>query len=61
MACALVRRLDVIGIRMALGAESSRILRMVLREALLLVAIGVAIGLPAAGLRLMPSPACCTV
>jgi len=40
------RRTGEIGIRMALGAESSSILRMVLRETLLLTSCGVAIGIP---------------
>ena len=35
---------------MALGAERSRIARMVLRESLLLVICGLAIGIPAAAL-----------
>ena len=37
-----------IGIRMALGAEQHHIVWLVLRETLLLVMLGVAIGLPAA-------------
>jgi predicted permease len=51
------RRTGEIGIRMALGAERGRIARMVLRETLLLVLCGLAIGAPAAffGSRLMAS------
>jgi predicted permease len=45
---AVARRTNEIGIRMALGAESHRILRMVLREALTLVILGIAIGVPVA-------------
>ncbi|MGA2536799.1 MAG: ABC transporter permease [Terracidiphilus sp.] len=41
------RRTGEIGIRMALGAQRSRIARMVLRETLLLVACGLVIGVPA--------------
>ena len=47
MAHAVVRRTNEIGIRMALGAERRDIIWMVLKESLLLVAFGLAVGLPA--------------
>lgn len=37
-----------IGIRMALGAEHSSVVAMILRESLVLVAIGIVIGVPVA-------------
>jgi len=48
MAYAVSRRAREIGIRMALGAQAGNVLWLVLRETLLLVAIGIAIGLPVA-------------
>ncbi len=48
MAHGVVRRTKEIGIRMALGAERRTIIWMVLRETLVLILVGVAIGVPAA-------------
>jgi predicted permease len=48
MAHAVARRTNEIGIRMALGADSRKILWMVLRETLGLVLAGIVIGVPAA-------------
>jgi ABC-type antimicrobial peptide transport system permease subunit len=47
MAYAVTGRTNEIGIRIALGAQKKDVLWLVLRETLLLVLIGVAIGLPA--------------
>ncbi|HET7565939.1 MAG TPA: ABC transporter permease [Gemmatimonadaceae bacterium] len=48
MAYATVRRTSEFGLRMALGAEPGAVTRLVLREAMLLVAGGVLLGLPVA-------------
>ena len=43
----VVRRTNEIGIRIALGAQSSGVLWMILKESLILLVIGVALGIPA--------------
>jgi putative ABC transport system permease protein len=47
MAYGVSQRTGEIGLRAALGAAPGALMRMVLREAFLLVAAGVALGLPA--------------
>jgi ABC-type antimicrobial peptide transport system permease subunit len=44
----VARRTNEIGIRVALGAQRSQVLWLVMRDALLMVAWGAALGLPAA-------------
>ncbi len=48
VAYAVARRTTEIGIRMAIGAQRKSVLWMVLRESVLLIAIGLAFGLPLA-------------
>jgi predicted permease len=48
MAYNVSRRTREIGIRMAIGAQRHTVLRMVMRESLLVVTIGVVLGIPAA-------------
>ncbi|MGH7717976.1 MAG: FtsX-like permease family protein, partial [Gemmatimonadaceae bacterium] len=57
IAYSVSQRTQEIGIRMALGANSGSVLRMVMRQALVLAAVGLAIGLGGAFLltRLMSS------
>jgi predicted permease len=43
----VVRRTNEIGIRLALGAQSNSVLWMILKESLVLLALGVALGIPA--------------
>ena len=48
MAYSVQQRTQEIGIRMALGAEQRKVIGMVMREVFTLIAIGVALGVPAA-------------
>jgi macrolide transport system ATP-binding/permease protein len=47
MSYGVARRTSEIGVRMALGAVPGTVLRMTLREVFLMVAIGIAVGIPA--------------
>jgi ABC-type antimicrobial peptide transport system permease subunit len=44
MACSVARRTNEIGIRIALGAERRRVVRMVLRDVLAVSGVGLAVG-----------------
>ena len=48
MSYLVTRRSNEIGLRMALGAERSQVLWLVMRESLLLVAFGITFGVPVA-------------
>src|SRR5207249_10011558 len=48
LAYAVARRTNEIGVRMALGATSSDVIRMVLRDSLRIAGAGILIGLPCA-------------
>jgi ABC-type antimicrobial peptide transport system permease subunit len=54
MAYSVARRVQEIGVRLALGATRGDIARMILRESAILVGIGLAIGLAAALLVMRP-------
>jgi ABC-type antimicrobial peptide transport system permease subunit len=47
MAYSVVRRTNEIGVRIALGAGTGEVLWLVLRQSLILLGIGVALGVPA--------------
>ena len=46
----VARRTNEIGIRIALGAQSANVLRMIMRESIVLLAMGTALGLPLAAM-----------
>jgi ABC-type antimicrobial peptide transport system permease subunit len=48
MAYSIVRRTQEIGIRVALGASSQTVIWMVIRDAIILVVLGLSVGLPLA-------------
>ena len=55
----VVLRTNEMGIRMAIGAQTSDILKMILRQAMTPVALGACIGLGASLLSPVFSPGCC--
>jgi len=48
MSYGMSRRINEIGLRMALGADRQSVIRLVFRESIMLIAAGLAIGIPAA-------------
>jgi ABC-type antimicrobial peptide transport system permease subunit len=48
MAYTVAQRTQELGIRLALGAQPGRMIWMIMREVMLLLAIGLAVGVPAA-------------
>jgi ABC-type antimicrobial peptide transport system permease subunit len=48
MSYAVTQRTNEIGIRMALGAQVQDVLWMVMREVLMMIGVGIAVGMPAA-------------
>jgi ABC-type antimicrobial peptide transport system permease subunit len=57
MTYSVVRRTNEIGVRMALGAQQGGVLWLILRESIVVLAIGIVIGVPAtlAAMRLIES------
>ena len=48
MAFVVARRTKELGVRMALGAQASSVIWLVMRDVLLLLVLGLAVGIPAA-------------